>query len=366
MWLYVPIASTSSAFAPEAEDSTSASSWQSQLLAQSCAWRGKQSQSRDWQRRWKKALWLQRLYGLMSEPSTAAHGVELWMASLAASRASLTPLQASSSERKTNATSGQRPAGSLFRPGHGSSSSRTSKACSTLVDLNGCVGTFDAFVSRLRLDYSVRQNVARRTSATAFSSSPWPRPKALSGGPNSKRSERGAGGPDLQEVAIIWSTPRASDAEKGGPNQSFGAGGIPLPAQATAWATPTLNGNHNRKGLSESSGDGLSTMAVQWPTPTSLSFDGSHQPGNSRSMNATLDAASSLRRQMTSTDGATSSNSGRSLNQRFVGWLMGWLDGWTSFECSATELSRFKRRMRFALSQLALHDAPPAQNDLFA
>lgn len=296
------------------------------------------------------------------------------------------------------------------------------------MDLNGCVGTFDAFVTRLRSDYSARQNAARRISATASLSLPWQTPGADSfrcrGGerkdemgldqqarsmmwrtPTDDSNRGGAQDPakrsegghaiNLQDQALVWSTPRASDAEKGGPNQSFGAGGIPLPAQAAqwgtpttrdwkdtgglenvpingllgrqaaSWATPTINGNHNRKGLSESSGDGLSTMAVQWPTPTSLSFDGSHQPGNSRSMNATLDAASSLRDRMTSKDGDTPLNSGRSLNQRFVGWLMGWLDGWTSFECSETELSHFKQRMRSALWQLDLHDAPPAQNDLF-
>lgn len=60
----------------------------------------------------------------------------------------------------------------------------------------------------------------------------------------------------------IWSTPRASDGEKGGPHQSFTAGGVPLPA-----------------------------MTARWPTPMSLSFDGSHQPGNNRSGNKMLEIA---------------------------------------------------------------------------
>jgi hypothetical protein len=41
----------------------------------------------------------------------------------------------------------------------------------------------------------------------------WTTPKAVTGGPNSKREERGAGGPDLQEQAAHWPTPDAS-AEK--------------------------------------------------------------------------------------------------------------------------------------------------------
>jgi site-specific DNA-cytosine methylase len=179
----------------------------------------------------------------------------------------------------------------------------------------------------------------------------WPTPAA--------RDYKGANGPDHLKngtgrlhqdqlpnfVEHIWSTPRASDAEKGGPNQSFGAGGIPLPAQAAQWQTPavadTEGGRKTRSG----------------PRSTEPLLNGQAE--------IVSNAASSHRDLPTSTDGSPTSNSGRSLNPRFVGWLMGWPDGWTSFECSATELSAFKQRMRSALSQLVLHDAPPAQNDLF-
>jgi len=34
------------------------------------------------------------------------------------------------------------------------------------------------------------------------------------------------------------------------------------------WPTPTVCGNHNRKGLSKTSGDGLATAVKKWPTPT--------------------------------------------------------------------------------------------------
>lgn len=36
------------------------------------------------------------------------------------------------------------------------------------------------------------------------------------------------------------------------------------------WPRPTVNGNHNRKGLSKTSGDGLATAVAKtpWPTPT--------------------------------------------------------------------------------------------------
>ena len=63
--------------------------------------------------------------------------------------------------------------------------------------------------------------------------------------------------------------------------------------------------------------------------------------------------------------GQTSSHPRRSLNPLFVEWLMGWppgwtLGAWTDFACSETELSRFKRRMRSALSAIALPPAAPA------
>lgn len=44
----------------------------------------------------------------------------------------------------------------------------------------------------------------------------WTTPKALSGGANSKREERGAGGPDLQEQTQTWASPRARDWRGGG------------------------------------------------------------------------------------------------------------------------------------------------------
>lgn len=91
----------------------------------------------------------------------------------------------------------------------------------------------------------------------------WPTPNALDG---EEAPEKFAGGnPSLPAAAKTWSPPRATDGEKGGPNQAFGAGGVPLPA-----------------------------MAAQWPTPTSLSFGDSHQPGNSRSYNKTMELAAGI------------------------------------------------------------------------
>jgi len=37
--------------------------------------------------------------------------------------------------------------------------------------------------------------------------------------------------------------------------------------ESSLWPTPTVSGNHNRKGASKESGDGLSTAVAKWPTP---------------------------------------------------------------------------------------------------
>lgn len=54
----------------------------------------------------------------------------------------------------------------------------------------------------------------RKTVALAS----WATPKAITGGANSQREGRGAGGPDLQEQAKLatWPTPRAEDSESSG------------------------------------------------------------------------------------------------------------------------------------------------------
>lgn len=48
------------------------------------------------------------------------------------------------------------------------------------------------------------------------------------------------------------------------------------------WPTPSVYGNHNRKGASKNSGDGLSTAVKMWPTPQARDYRGSDVPGSKR------------------------------------------------------------------------------------
>lgn len=327
MWLYIPNTpgSMSSPSAQAEAGSISASSWQFQALAQSAWWRGKPSPSRIWFRRWNKVSWLRALCGRMPEPSTAAHGVVSWMASLAASRASRTASPAASAAASTSATCGARPGASSRRPGRGSSSSKMSPACSrrgmtTSLEPRGYGETYADWVSRLRADCSARQRSARRTNASGSSSSAWPTATVPNGG------------------------------------RSNAAGSLSSTGQNPAGEKRQID---------------LAYAVKMWPPPTSLSYGESQQPGNSRSCNRTIDLARSLPDRPISTDGEESSHIRRTLNPQFVEWLMGWprgwtLLGWTDLGCSATALSLYRRRMRSELSRLGLPPAEaPAQLALF-
>ena len=82
---------------------------------------------------------------------------------------------------------------------------------------------------------------------------------------------------------------------------------VGLEHAARHWPTPTVSGNHNLKGASANSGDGLSTAVKTWPTPT---------------VNDNIPGA--LLR-----DGE---KAGGSLNPTWVEKLMGWPDDWTMLQ----------------------------------
>lgn len=383
MWLYIPrTGSTSSASAPAAAASTSASNWQFPALAQSAWSRGKPSRSRDWYRRWRRASWLQQLCGAMPDPSTADAGAASWMASLAASRASHTVSPASAWQGATSATYGRPQDASSSSPAPGSSSSKMSAACSHRGGASGYGETFADWAIRLRQDYSRRLRSARAISANGSLSSLWMTPTAgtessLRGGGQDPEARKAAGhqvnlkdqvvgfskmwptptardhrsihaspasmqrnARPLSESVGQWPTPRASDGEKGGPNQAFGTGSLPLPALAAQWRTPRAK---------EDSQYQYDRGNKTKPSPTLLGQAFSHPV------------------QVTSTPGEASCSDHRILNPRFVEWLMGWPRGWTSSECSETEWCHWSLLMRCALSSLGSPPAaPPAQLSLLA
>lgn len=400
MWLYVPNNSTSSPSAPAVVDSISASSWQFKALEASVWWRGKPSQSRHWYQRWNKASFIRLLCGLMPEPSTAAHGVAQWTASLAASRASLTASPVASKAASTPETSGPRLAALSSSLEHGSPSSKTSAGCSRRGLTKSLAHseyseTFTSLVSRLREDCSRRQKSARAISANEFSSSQWrtPTDDSARGGPQSPE-KRLAGGHtlNLQDQVLGFQasarpTPTANDWKGSGPTLERKDGqmrGDRLDyATEQFWYTPnvpnggrTLSQDTSPTGITRAGIKrqvGLENQANWWMTPRSHEV-GQYQysRGDKDKPVQTLTGQAFSRPDPTTYSvGGMSSKERRSLNPLFVEWLMGWppswtLAAWTDFACSETELSQFKQRMRSALLSLGLpREAPPAQLALF-
>ena len=146
--------------------------------------------------------------------------------------------------------------------------------------------------------------------------------------------------------------------------------------------TPTVNGNYNRKGASQNSGDGLATWARMWPTPTARNFECKdlerleerrqrmkikHGNGNGFGMTlgnavrmwptpcssaskgsspAALTRKNGRDRSSDRLDHAVMASDGGQLNPDWVEWLMGFPIGHTASKPSATPKSRSKPRLR--------------------
>lgn len=90
------------------------------------------------------------------------------------------------------------------------------------------------------------------------------------------------------------------------------------------WPTPTVNGNHNRKGLSKTSGDGLATAVSAWPTPKSRDYRVEyHTPGVTKRDSPDLNKLI-----------------GGQLNPTWVEWLIGWPLEWTDLRPLAMDKFR--------------------------
>lgn len=281
MWLYVPPLSTSSPSAPAEPASISESDWRFPALEASAWWRGKPSRSRNWYQRWRRISFIRLLCGAMCEPSTAVAGVDAWTASLAASRASRTRSPAESREASTAATSGLRPAASSCRRGRGSSSSRTSAACSRRgmtksLEPKGFGETYASWASRLRADCSRRRKSVQAMNASASSSSAWPTATAGAARKGADHVRRDTGNPnsDLPTAVSLWPTPLAADSGEKVTPASHQSG---LIGAAHHWYTPNVpNGGRVLSAEATTTGMtpegrkqqvGLENQARLWSTP---------------------------------------------------------------------------------------------------
>jgi hypothetical protein len=153
---------------------------------------------------------------------------------------------------------------------------------------------------------------------------------------------------DSDECSVTW--PRSGMTAGG---QCWELPTLAPPTSATGsglWPTPTVCGNYNRKGASATSGDGLATAVMKWPTPMAADSRGSSgkpAPGKQiQLVDAVRRVATPTARDWKSgkaSEATMERNSrplseqiGGLLNPTWVEWLMGWPIGWTDLRPSAT------------------------------
>jgi hypothetical protein len=184
----------------------------------------------------------------------------------------------------------------------------------------------------------------------------WRTPDAPNaGGPRNRQTSIGKGHQvTIAEQAEHWPTPAARDykGENGEAHLDAGTGRKHLDQLpnyvAHCWPTPTatpygssqngingIGGANERPSANTPSLEGLSRSFLPGP-PTSTLGAGS-SPSTPSSPRPLLSSAKAVKAK---------------LNPAFVGWLMGFPPAWTNCGPTATEFAHYKRRMRFALSQL--------------
>jgi hypothetical protein len=135
------------------------------------------------------------------------------------------------------------------------------------------------------------------------------------------------------------------------------------------WRTP-MTADDGRKVTAVCHQVQLKNQAEQWPTPEAGQFGTADVPrlldrrvkyqekygnngfGLTLGQTVAVMTYRSSPPDPTTPAGPPSSPERRSLNPRFVEWLMGWPIGWTSFACAETGLSPWLQRSRGALSTL--------------
>jgi len=296
MWLHIPTISCQSA--QEQEASTSLSKFQSRMLALFATSKGKSKPPQFWQRAFKTKPCMKRLSGLTCPVSTANRSVDLWIASLAATRVSQTVLPDHVLEPKTTVSSSTNLFGSQTKCGLAVSSARTSQGMRT-DSLKPLSLHWKQWATALRQEYSAREKWGQATDVKDCSS--WQTPKVSTGG---------------------W--------EK----QKDGSKKLTLQGESETWPTPCAQ-NHKGSGKDciirkdgKSRLDQLHYMAEQ--------------------------AFHTLHQDQTTQYGQTLSDKPPRLNPLFVEWLMGLPIGQTNYEQPVTGFAQWLEQSRGYLFQLIL------------
>ncbi len=302
--------------------------------------------------------------------STGVLGLDAWISSLRASRASRSVSLASSAPTAISAMDGLQPSGLFARYDRRSSCWKTLQGCFPLweVTADGISDEFSETWPRAGIlrdgECYLRRRWERRINATGFSFSDiWPTPTVT--GNNNRPGVSENSGLGLATAVRLWPTPTAADGRRAG-NFGRGDGNPTLAGAVKLWPTPTVSdfrGPNLNPGTRSASEHSLATV-VMFPTPTT--------PGGGRSVPADavwngnaayapdgkklqVGLETVVRRFPTPTtkDNRPTSQAsmergagptldqfvGGTLNPDWVEWLMGWPTGWT--DCAPLAADRF-------------------------
>lgn len=341
-------------------------------------------------RGWRMRPWIERLFGTILCPSTAAHGVESWIASLRAFPASRTAWQASVKASATSGGYGRTSPESFAMYNHGSFFSKTSGGCFPVA---GSKRSSDRWPNcgSMRNGHCYRQApLALVTSGNGRSF--WPTALAHDGrrpGADLHSTQSG----NLNREAALWPTPKASEADH--PGRMTDSNGQKqlgtLSNNLTAlWQSPQTSDANGARLPDGKRSLGLNTAAVAWPTPMARDSDASgsdaagmmsltaatrnwptpissdHKGGvDARSRKSGMTLGNLVRTEQflhlgpRTTPGMKSSPIQRTLRPRlnpaFANWLMGWPWWWTNparISCAAPEMVLYRSRLQQHLSNL--------------
>ena len=202
---------------------------------------------------------MQHLCSRTLRPSLTESFVDAWTSSLEDSRANPSVLLESAKLLKTPDTSSPTSQTELESANLEFAFSKTWQE-SSLLRLetenqfsNMSSENWKAWVIEQRQEYSQRKKLAHLTSVSESSSLGWP----------TARTSDAEGGRIETEM-----TDEGFKSKRHKSNQTFGAKlRDAVETHEENWATPNICGNHNRKGASKTSGDGLSTQVKNWATP---------------------------------------------------------------------------------------------------
>lgn len=295
--------------------------------------------------------------------STGHPGLDSWMSSLRASRASHSVPPGSGAIPVMNPeTCGPIPYASFAKYDPESCSLRTSQVC--LLPAMGTTAKYSeawprAGIMRFGTVYQLPPLVPRTSGIVSGCSLPTPAALDYGSSQNGINARRpSANRPSLETMARhgLWPTPLASDGQ-GGVRKPDGRRGADLRSaivRPDLWPTPTAgdaksSGNRNLPGSKANPGVSLTDAVLtgnsktprRWPTPAATDHKIVSKPGQRRGQlgEAVRFATPTTR------DGRNNGNSSRyqedrrglelnaqvggKLNPRWVEWLMGWPIGWT-------------------------------------